>query len=303
MLSLKESSTVTALAAVLYEFLPGSGNANTSFPLAAERAGIGELWRPASKMPAIVHLLTETLEHRQDKFCSLIVAVVQQSIAWRRRKANPLTREEIEKLNALLPGVGFKIPDLLDAQFLNTLPSSKQPGKTPDGTGSPPDAARLAALASELVNLTALAPHPRGFAFEKFLKNLLDAYGMSARASFRLVGEQIDGSFELAGETYLLEAKWENARTGAAPLHAFAGKVGGKAAWSRGLFISQAGFSDDGIEAYSRGRPTPIICLDGLDLYDTLSRNLRLDEVIASKVRRAAETGSPFARVRELFPQ
>jgi hypothetical protein len=151
------------------------------------------------------------------------------------------------------------------------------------------------------VRVTALDPVPRGYAFEKFLKQLFDVYGMSARASFRLAGEQIDGSFVLDGETYLLEAKWESARTGADRLHAFAGKVGGKAAWSRGLFISQAGFTDEGLEAYGRGRPTTIICMDGLDLYETLSRALRLDDVIARKVRRAAETGSPFARIRDLF--
>jgi hypothetical protein len=61
MLTLKESIAVTALADVLYDFLPGSGNANTSFPLAAESAGIGALWSPASKKPAIVNLLRQTL--------------------------------------------------------------------------------------------------------------------------------------------------------------------------------------------------------------------------------------------------
>ena len=39
---------------------------------------------------------------------------------------------------------------------------------------------------------------------------MLDAYGLSARASFRLVGEQIDGSFVLGDDIYLLEAKWTN---------------------------------------------------------------------------------------------
>lgn len=298
--SLKESNTITGLAAVLYEFLPGSGNTNTAFPIAATNAGVGDLWTPNSKMPAIVHLLTQTLEHRRNRFCPLIVAIVQQSIAWRRRKEKPLTREEVQQVNALLPGVGFKIPELADPEFLSSLPSADKPEKPPAGAAAP-NAEQLAALARELVTLSELAPHPRGFAFEKFLKNLFDTYGLSARASFRLVGEQIDGSFVLASETYLVEARWENTRTGAASLHAFAGKVGGKAAWARGLFVSQAGFTDEGIEAYGRGRPTPIICMDGFDLYETLSRKLPFDEVIARKVRRAAETGGPFARVRDLF--
>jgi restriction endonuclease Mrr len=100
----------------------------------------------------------------------------------------------------------------------------------------------------------------------------------------------------------LLEARWRNAITDATDLHSFAGKVGGKSAWSRGPFVSTSGFSEDGLAAFRSGRPTSIICLDGLDLYETLSRNLSLAEMIGRKVRRAAETGMPFVRVRDLFP-
>jgi len=63
-------------------------------------------------------------------------------------------------------------------------------------------------LLNKLMTISALPPHPRGFAFEVFLKELFDANCMVARSSFRVVGEQIDGSFEMSGETYLLEAKW-----------------------------------------------------------------------------------------------
>jgi hypothetical protein len=90
--------------------------------------------------------------------------------------------------------------------------------------------------------------------------------------------------------------------SGAGDLHAFAGKVGGKAAWSRGLFVSTSGFTKDGLTAFKSGRSTQIICMDGLDLYETLSRGIPLTDVIARKVRRAAETGMPFVRVGDLFP-
>jgi len=43
--------------------------------------------------------------------------------------------------------------------------------------------------------------------------------------------------------------------------------------------------------------------MDGLDLFDTLSRQLPFNEMIERKARRAAETGMPFVRVRDLFPQ
>ena len=44
-------------------------------------------------------------------------------------------------------------------------------------------------------------PQARGYAFEKFLKDAFDTFGMSARTSFRLEGEQIDGSFVLGEQT------------------------------------------------------------------------------------------------------
>lgn len=45
-----------------------------------------------------------------------------------------------------------------------------------------------------------------------------------------------------------------------------------------------------------------MIFMDGLDLHDTMHREIPLNHALDRKVRRAAETGSPFARVRDLFP-
>jgi hypothetical protein len=154
-------------------------------------------------------------------------------------------------------------------------------------------------LHEELLKLHTLSPQERGYAFEKFLKTLFDKNGMEGRSSFRLVGEQIDGSFETNGETYLLEAKWTGQQVGAADLRSFNAKVEDKAAWSRGLFVSDSGFSEDGLTAFGRGKR--VVCMDGLDISEMLTRRLPLTEVLSRKVRRAAETGRPFVRVRELF--
>lgn len=162
-----------------------------------------------------------------------------------------------------------------------------------------PDRVRLATLRDELIALAHMAPHPRGTAFEGFLKNLFDAHSLKPRAAFRLVGEQIDGSFDLGSETYLLEAKWHNAPIGVEELHTFHGKVEQKAAWSRGLFVSHSGFTKDGLQAFGRGKK--IICMDGFDMYTILDREIPLREAFERKVRRAAETGSPFIPIVELF--
>jgi hypothetical protein len=154
-------------------------------------------------------------------------------------------------------------------------------------------------LLSQLIQVSRLPPQQRGYALEGFLREVFNAYGLSSRASFRLQGEQIDGSFVLYNETYLLEAKWENPLTGAADLHTFEGKLGQKALWSRGLFISISGFSEDGLVAFGRGKR--LVCMDGQDLSEMLMRRLSVADVLAAKVRRAAETGNPFIRVRDLM--
>lgn len=170
---------------------------------------------------------------------------------------------------------------------------------TPDTAQTQPNEATLTALRSDLMTLSSLDPQPRGYAFERFLKTLFDVYALEARDAFRLRGEQIDGSFQLSNETYLLEAKWQNLRCGVEELHAFHGKLEQKATWARGLFVSNSGFTDEGLDAFGRGKR--VICMDGLDLYEALNRNLPLSDVLYRKVRHAAETGLPFVRVRDLF--
>ncbi len=176
----------------------------------------------------------------------------------------------------------------------DTAPQGAGPGAQPAF-----DPLRLAQLGSRLLELSRLDPQSRGFGYERFLRDMFDLNGLAARSSFRLVGEQIDGSFELSGETYLLEAKWQALQVGAADLRAFQGKVEEKAAWSRGLFVSESGFSEDGLAAFGRGKR--VVCMDGLDIYEMLQKQLRFVDVMSRKVRHAAETGNPFARVRDLF--
>jgi hypothetical protein len=163
------------------------------------------------------------------------------------------------------------------------------------------DREKLARIKVDLLQVTSLTPQKRGYAFEGFLKNLFDAFGLAAQEPFRLRGEQIDGSFQFSGHTYLVEAKWRGEPTGVAELHTFHGKIEQKAAWTRGLFVSNSGFTDEGLTAFGRGKR--VICMDGFDLYEMLDQEIPLTRVLESKVRHAAETGSPFVRVRDLFPR
>jgi len=149
---------------------------------------------------------------------------------------------------------------------LTGMSAVKEPANTKESTKI--DSSASGALMQRLIKLSDSAPQARGYEFERFLKDLFEANGLTPRSEFRLIGEQIDGSFELRNETYLLEAKWLNAPIGAGDLHTFEGKPGEKASWSRGLFVSISGFSPDGLSAFGRGKH--VVCIDGFDLSEIL---------------------------------
>lgn len=303
-LSAREMRAVTDLAGKLYTFLPGTphprADARISFPGAAASVGLGAFWSGSSKRPAIAQLLRLTLEQRRGSFCSLISAIVTSALIYRQNK-DPLTRREVEDVNALIQVLQFKIPELWDEEFLRTLSTTAPAAPPTPASPTTPDAATLAALRADFLGLAALAPQPRGFAFERTLNTLFHAFGLAPRSSFRLVGEQIDGSFDLHNATYLVEAKYTGPPIGAGELIAFAGKVSAKARWSRGAFISYSGYSADGLEAFSRGRATDIVCIDGEDLYHVLAGAIDFRELLERKARRAVETGRAFIPARELF--
>src|SRR3546814_5281509 len=81
-------------------------------------------------------LLTATLEQRRSCFTKLIVAIVRQAMTYRWGKGNPLSREEIDRLNSLLPGVQFKIPELLDPSFLSSFGSPKAAERAPQASST-----------------------------------------------------------------------------------------------------------------------------------------------------------------------
>jgi hypothetical protein len=150
-------------------------------------------------------------------------------------------------------------------------------------------------------SLKELDPRPRGFEFERFLDRMFGYFKLSPRGSFRLTGEQIDGGFQLAGMTFLVEAKWQQEKIGVTELRAFAGDVQSKSQWTRGLFVSYAGFTNEGLTAFQRGLPTPIICLDGGELEQIIAHKLDFSEVLSLKMRAAGEENRAHVRLDELM--
>lgn len=138
----------------------------------------------------------------------------------------------------------------------------------------------------------------RGYELEKVLYDLFSLYDLDPKASFRNIGEQIDGAFTLDGTDYLFEAKWTEHQLGSDVLDSFKGKVGRKLDNTLGLFLSINGFSRDAINLHSAGRST-ILLMDGMDLMAVLDGRIGFDLLLTFKRRHAAQTGKVFYRVTE----
>jgi hypothetical protein len=219
---------------------------------------------------------------------------------WEIREAERLDRSEEDKvqqararLNALIVKMG--------GEPLAADPTIEPREFAPDKPSGPSESV-LAALESEFMALVQMeeTPQLRGYAFERLLKRWFDTWGLDAHASFRTTGEQIDGSFQHDGATYLVEAKWHNKPVEANMLHGFQGKLLERPDWTRGLYVSYGGFSGESFNAFTARR---LIMMDGTDIYFTLNRRLDLGRVIAAKARHHSEKRQPFARVTDIFPR
>src|SRR6185312_13765504 len=134
------------------------------------------------------------------------------------------------------------------------------------------------------------------------LNSLFDIYGLHPRQPFRVVGEQIDGSFELEGQIYLLESKWENHPLPESDLLVFRGKIEGKSTFTRGVFIALNDITTQARDAITRGKPPSFFVMNGYDLMMILSEAVSLTEFLRKRIRLLAEEGRvcfPFSEMQE----
>lgn len=138
--------------------------------------------------------------------------------------------------------------------------------------------------------------HRRGFELEKVLYDTFELFDLDPRASFRNIGEQIDGAFSLEGTDYLFEAKWQNYLVNASDLDAFSGKISRKLDNTLGLFLSINGFSEEAVKIYSSGRST-VLLMDGADLLAVLENRIDMVSLIVRKRRHASQTGNIYLKI------
>jgi hypothetical protein len=139
-----------------------------------------------------------------------------------------------------------------------------------------------------------------GLALEKVLNRLFTLFGLEPRQPFRVVGEQIDGSFQMGDQVYLLESKWEKDALCEAPLLVFRGKIEGKSTFTRGVLIALNDISDPARDAITRGKAPSFFVMNGHDLLMILSETMSLTDFLRMRVRLLAEEGRicvPFSEL------
>lgn len=315
-LPLKESRAARELADFLYDFLPGSGSAtwkgHVSFKSVAEKVGVGDFWQPGSKLPMLTALLERTLEFRRGRFEPLIVEIVRAGLTYRQKSGKPVTPDEVEKINGLILEIGFKFPDLWDPDFVASLRAGSSV-RAAERIEQERTAARLResqrtqrSVELEALKREFLALHETpnrqhaGLQLEKVLNRLFTLHDLAPRESFRVVGEQIDGSFELDHEIYLLEAKWQQDPNPAADLYVFREKIEGKSKFTRGVFLSINGVSREAQDAITRGKQPNFFVIDGYDIMMLLEDNMELLEFLRRRQRLLADEGRvclPFGQL------
>lgn len=136
----------------------------------------------------------------------------------------------------------------------------------------------------------------RGLLLEKFLNDLFNFFDLDAKNSFKILGEQIDGSFTFDNTDYLLEAKWQKKLINAQDLYGFSGKIQGKLKNTLGLYVSLEGYST---ESTKTDNPIvkSIILMDGSDLMQVLEGRIKLTDMLYIKRRHAAQTGEIYYKI------
>jgi hypothetical protein len=140
----------------------------------------------------------------------------------------------------------------------------------------------------------------RGYRLEKILYGLFELFDLDPKASFKVIGEQIDGAFTFENTDYLLEAKWQKEPVRAADLDSLAGKLSRKLDNTLGLYLAINGYSEDGVRAHSSGRRLMLL-MDGSDLMAVLEGRVDLVQLLLRKRRAAAQSGNIYLKIHEIL--
>lgn len=140
----------------------------------------------------------------------------------------------------------------------------------------------------------------RGQRFNHFLAELLQSWGIKASSSIRASGE-IDVGFELEGQRFVVEAKWEQKRTDTGPIAKLQKRLRQRLGGTIGLFVSMSGYTEDALNDLKEGEQLAVLCLSREHFEAMLSGFVPPNELLSELVTRAALRGEAYVSLTSLF--
>lgn len=140
----------------------------------------------------------------------------------------------------------------------------------------------------------------KGYAFEKFLYELLNAYSLDPRHSYRTEYDQVDGSFTLNDHTVILEAKYRGTEPSKDDLILFSNKLNRRSNTVRGLFICLCKISEKTINYFIGQQNKNFVVMTVEEVFLLCQNKYDFTQLLNSKFRHLDETGEIFKHYLEL---
>lgn len=243
-------------------------------------------------------LVRKQADH-QDLLLALLVDVAAMTdFSHLRRAENPepkiaAAREAVARLREVVQPYERALMNQQDER--DKIDGAKQAAEDRRATSQ-----RLAELKAQYFRLIETEPRARGFALEMLLTAVFETFDLDPRGSFRVVGEQIDGGFTLGSEHFLVEAKWQKDPTSRGDLDIFSAKVRRRGENTLGLFLAISGFEPTAVDLHS-GNRSPMMLMDGADLYAVLEERIDLRDLLRRKRRETSMTGRVLLTATEIL--
>lgn len=141
----------------------------------------------------------------------------------------------------------------------------------------------------------------RGYQLERLLQKLFGIFEIDVFEPFKLQGEQIDGSIKFDGQNYTFEAKWHETETACNALYHFAYKIEKNMLYPRGLFFSMNGYSDEAVNAITRGHSPQLLLFDAIDFITILEERIVMQKLLEEKIRYAQTRSNIYVNAHEIM--
>ncbi len=141
----------------------------------------------------------------------------------------------------------------------------------------------------------------RGYDLEKFLGFLFPIYNIDVYKPFKLIGEQVDGSFKHDGENYIFESKWQDKEVACNQLYSFAFKIESNSLYPRGVFFSINGYTEEALQRISYNKKAQLILFDAIDFIAVLEERIMLPTLLDEKIRYAQTRSKIYINANEIL--